>query len=102
MATSAADIDERMERIHAAIAAEVRAAAARAGVQHSALARAVGIAPQSMSSRLRGHQAFRDAELVIIADALGCDVASFFARPPSLTGRYAAHARPRSAYCLAA
>ena len=54
-----------------AVAAEVRAAIARAGLRQADLADAIGISRGSLSSRLSGERAFRIDELVAIARVLG-------------------------------
>lgn len=56
------------------IAAEVRAATARAGLSHADLARETGMSPQTIRRKLRGERALTVEELIDIADATSCRV----------------------------
>lgn len=60
------------------VAAEVRAAMARAQVTQSALLDQVSISRQTLSDRIAGRRPFTTDDLVEIGEALGVDPFSFF------------------------
>lgn len=62
-----------------AVAAEVRAALARANVTQSALAAQIRLSPAGLSERLSGARAFTTDDLAEIAAVLGIDPFTFFA-----------------------
>lgn len=63
-----------------AVAAEVRAEAARAEMSQAALARKAGVAPQTLSAKLRAERSFTVEELLAIAQALDLDPATLLPR----------------------
>lgn len=63
-----------------AVAAEVRAEAARAELSQAALARKAGVAPQTLSKKLRGERSFTVEELLAIAKALDLDPVALLPR----------------------
>jgi transcriptional regulator with XRE-family HTH domain len=67
------------------IAAEVRAAMGRAGVNQSELSELVPMSRAALSERLNGKRAFSTDHLFLIAEALGTDPISLMipARPES-------------------
>lgn len=65
-----------------AIAAEVRAEMARQSKSLADLGDVLGVSRQSMHLRLRGHQAFRGEELVLIARYLGVPAEQFIRVSP--------------------
>lgn len=67
------------------IAAEVRAAMARAGVNQSALADRITMSRPALSLRLNGKRAFTTDQIFEIASALGVDPFSLM-RPPLVGG----------------
>lgn len=68
-----------------AVAAEVRAALARAGRRQADLAREVGISRAALSRKMRGEGAFYVEEIVAIADALGIDAGRLVATATAAT-----------------
>lgn len=66
-----------------AVAAEVRAAIARAGLHPTAVADKAGISRTTFRRRISGASPFTIDELVATANALGVDVSSFL--NPALT-----------------
>lgn len=68
-----------------AIAAEVRAEMARQSKTLADLGNVLGVTRQSMHLRLRGHQAFRGEELVLIARYLGVPTEQFVKPAPART-----------------
>lgn len=73
----------------AVVAAEIRAAMARAGIKQAALADAIGMSPPSLSERLNLRRPFNMDHLHAIADELDVDVFSLMA-PPTTPGRVSA------------
>lgn len=65
------------------IAAEVRAATARAGLTQAELARRTGISGQSIRRKLKGERGFAAEELVDIANVIGCQVSDLLPQPAS-------------------
>lgn len=64
------------------VAAEVRAAMARANVTQSALAEQLTISKNTFSDRLAGRRPFTTDDLLEISEALGVDPFSFFPSVP--------------------
>lgn len=62
------------------VAAEVRAAAARANLSQADLARHTGLSGQSVRRKLRGERSLSAEELILIADAIGCPVSDLLPR----------------------
>jgi transcriptional regulator with XRE-family HTH domain len=60
------------------VAAEVRAALARASKRQRELGDILGVSPQAAGRRLSGGQPFTVAEVCAVADWLNVPVASFF------------------------
>lgn len=60
-----------------ALAAEVRAAIARAGRKQGEVASAAGLSPKTISRKLRGGGALSAEELIALADALGSDAGAW-------------------------
>ena len=56
------------------VAAEVRAAVARAGLNNASIAAKTGMSHQSVLRKLRGDRAITVEELIDIAEAVGCSV----------------------------
>ena len=54
------------------VAAEVRAAVARAGLNNASIAAKTGMSHQSVLRKLRGDRAITVEELIDIAEAVGC------------------------------
>lgn len=65
----------------AAIAAEVRAAVAYAGITQAELSQRTGMGPGTLSSRLSGATGFGAEEIQSIGLALGIDPLTLLARP---------------------
>ena len=74
------------------IAAEVRAATARAGITHADLAGRTGMSTQSIRRKLRGERGFNVEELVAIANAVGCRPSDLLPREDVAPPGPAAHA----------
>jgi len=73
-------IDMSNEDTRKRVAAEVRAAAARADLRQSDVARAAHISPASLNRKWRGRNAYTVDELVSISRALGTDPADLLPR----------------------
>lgn len=74
-----------MNHITEAVAAEVRAAVARANTPQSQIMDALGLSRVSVSKRLNGKQPFTVAELVIVAGIVGVEPKEFFRNTPDGT-----------------
>ena len=68
------------QKYNAAIAGEVRAAAARERVSGTRLALGLGLTKMAVSRRMHGHTPWGAAELAAVADLLGVTVAELY--PP--------------------
>jgi plasmid maintenance system antidote protein VapI len=68
-----------MSRANESIAAEVRAALARAQIPNVAVAKAIDVHPGTASRKVNGRAPLTVEELLVIADLAGVDVAEFFA-----------------------
>ena len=62
------------------IAAEVRAAAARAGISNAELAQRTGMSHQSVLRKMRGERPVSVEELIQIANAVGCRASDLLPR----------------------
>lgn len=63
------------------VAAEVRAAIARAGVTHQEVAEAVGMAKATFSRKTSGLTPFTVVDIILIGAYLGIDIAALVAVP---------------------
>lgn len=72
-----------MTEHRSAIAGEVRAAVARAGVSARSLAIEVEMSPASLSRKLRGDVSFSVEELIAIANHLGISITALIPRTVS-------------------
>ena len=72
------------------VAAEVRAAIARANITQAALAAQIRLSPAGLSERLSGARPFNTDDLAEIADVLGVDPFSFLMGVPSRSAGSAA------------
>lgn len=67
-----------------AVAAEIRAAAARQRVPGTAIAKALGLSQQALSRRMTGQLAFDTDELEVVGRLLGMDPRDFFPPPGAM------------------
>lgn len=70
--------------LHLAVAANIRAEAARRGWTQQQLADRIGLGRISMSDRYRGRTAWSLDEVEQVADAMGLQVADLLARPEGI------------------
>lgn len=68
------------------IAAEMRAAAARAGLTHSEVATRTGIAKTTLSKTLNGQRPVQVEELIAFAAATGAKVSDLIPKPSDVAG----------------
>lgn len=66
-----------------AVAAEVRAALARHKVDIPTVMEALSLGRRSVSLRINGHHPFSVAELIALADLVGCQPADFLTTIPA-------------------
>lgn len=71
------------------VAAEVRAASARAGVSTRELAQQLGMSEGTLGRKMRGERPFIAEDLLLIADRLQCDPASLIPKPADVAGNAA-------------
>ena len=71
----------KFDQIKHHVAAEVRAAIARAGFSHKQVAEAIGMAEATFSRKANGHTAFSVVEVKYIAAVLNIDHASLISIP---------------------
>ncbi|RBO73474.1 hypothetical protein DSP71_04785 [Microbacterium sp. H6] len=74
-------IHMKYDQIKHHVAAEVRAAIARAGLTHKQVAEAIGMAEATFSRRANGHTPFSVVDTVLIAVFLGIDPVSLLRMP---------------------